>query len=278
MENIVINWLPKKGKIASCASTGLKFEGLLKVQSKYTSNSTVRFYRCATSNCMIAEKTLLSSDLSQQTLLRERKALMQLDGFIAPRFVAISESQGEVRLRLRMVDGGLLSEIIAKDVLSPEERSQICENLVMTVNLLHDKGIAHLDLAPNNILLSDEGECGVVLLDFGFCAFAEELPFLRPKNSFTAHLSYAAPEQLGLGTNSISMEADLYALGLIIREIYGYDDHIKNSYDDAKLFRKGNLSVTRLPENWQDIVRNLTCYAPCERSRILTRSGDNNSS
>ncbi|EEA96496.1 putative protein kinase domain protein [Pseudovibrio sp. JE062] len=221
---------------------------------------------------MLAEKKLISKTAPQQLLMREAKALQQLAGSIAPTFVELKEEGGEISLIMEKIEGETLSHVLKEASLSSGEMARLCSCLIKTINQLYKNGVAHLDLAPNNILLSNQSAYGIVLLDFAYCAFAEELPFMRPRSSFAGHLNYAAPEQLGLGSNMISDKADLYALGLIIREIFGYQDHVKDNYDDAIEFRRCSLDLLKLPPDWRQMVTQLLKFAPDERVRILTHS------
>ncbi len=240
--------------------------------AKNTSTSTVRFYKCPSTNRMLAEKTLISPSAPQQLFFREAKALQRLSGTIAPKFVALKAEDGNIKLIMELVEGQTLAEKMSKALLSSKECVQLCKQLVLTINHLHNAGIAHLDLAPNNIMLSNQGEHGLVILDFAYCAFADELPFIRPRSSFTGHLNYAAPEQLGLGTDQITEKADLYALGLIIREMFGNRDHIKDTYEAAIAFRQSNPDLRKLPPDRRQMVTQLLKFVPEERVRILTHS------
>ncbi|WP_256378182.1 protein kinase [Pseudovibrio sp. FO-BEG1] len=240
--------------------------------AKRTSTSTVRFYKCPRSNRMLAEKKLISKTAPQQLLMREGKALQHLSGSIAPTFIELKEEEGELSLIMEKVEGETLSRVLNETTLSSDELANLCRSLIKTINQLHSSGIAHLDLAPNNIILSNQSAYGIVLLDFAYCAFAEELPFMRPRSSFAGHLNYAAPEQLGLGSNMISDKVDLYALGLIIREVFGYQDHVKDNYNDAIEFRRCSSDHSKLPPDWLQMVTQLLKFPPGERVRILTHS------
>ena len=136
-----------------------------------------------------------------------------------------------------------LSDILMKSSENMFDPIQKSEQLIKTVKLLHSHRIAHLDLAPDNILISPQKQYGLAVIDFSFCAFHEELPFLRPLHSFAGHLNYASPEQLGLGTQNISYGADLYSLGLIIRELFGAQDHKTRNIADARDSRSRSFSV-----------------------------------
>ncbi len=89
------------------------------------------------------------------------------------------------------------------------------------VEAAHLKGIHHRDLKPENILFDREND-NVVVADFGIARFIEENLLTavetRPGTRL-ANFQYAAPEQRIKG-REVTNEADIYALGLILNEMF----------------------------------------------------------
>lgn len=85
----------------------------------------------------------------------------------------------------------------------------------------HLQGIYHRDLKPENILFDVEEE-NLIIADFGIARFIEENLLTavetRPGTRL-ANFQYAAPEQRIRG-KEIGVEADIYALGLILNEMF----------------------------------------------------------
>jgi serine/threonine protein kinase len=89
------------------------------------------------------------------------------------------------------------------------------------IEAAHLLGVVHRDLKPENILFNDEAKI-LVLADFGIARFKEDA-LVTAVNTLEserlANFAYAAPEQRVLGLD-VDNRADIYALGLILNEMY----------------------------------------------------------
>ena len=86
---------------------------------------------------------------------------------------------------------------------------------------LHSERIMHRDLKPENVLY-DATTDRLLLADFGIARFEEETLYTAVETSPNARLAnfqYAAPEQRSRGLQ-VDARADIYALGLILNEIF----------------------------------------------------------
>lgn len=103
---------------------------------------------------------------------------------------------------------------------------RVCE----AVGYAHSSGILHRDLKPQNVMLGTFGE--VLVIDWGLARFVSDAPELPSKlstirqdnGSFASEIGtvvgtrgYMAPEQAGGA--ALSPRSDVYALGMILREI-----------------------------------------------------------
>ncbi len=85
---------------------------------------------------------------------------------------------------------------------------------------MHQAGVVHGDLTPNNILLEHSGR--IVITDFGFAKHLRE-PFAKTEfadqldtDSFASSggtLGFAAPEQISSAFGSVGFATDIYAVG-----------------------------------------------------------------
>ncbi len=89
------------------------------------------------------------------------------------------------------------------------------------VEAAHFKNVVHRDLKPENILC-DSNTKTLAIADFGIARFAEELLATLVETSPAqrlANFTYAAPEQRVPG-QAVTISADIYALGLIMNEMF----------------------------------------------------------
>src|SRR5690606_20566953 len=85
---------------------------------------------------------------------------------------------------------------------------QLCRGLAA----IHERGILHRDLKPANVLLDADGR--VRIADFGLASLVDEP---AEPGLLRGTPAYMAPEQLG--AQEVSIQSDLYALGLILRKL-----------------------------------------------------------
>lgn len=187
------------------------------------------------------EKRAFDNQHSLYLIEREKRALAMLEGSISPRLMPSTSEQ--LSVSMQYLGRRSLKVLIQSAHMSRDDKATLCVHLIRTVKAMHHAGIAHLDLAPENIFLAADKLWGLGLIDFSYCGFRRELPFLRPINTFAGHMAYASPEQLGLGDPYICESSDLYSLGLIIREIFGAQDHLHQDLEAARDIRKQKLSV-----------------------------------
>src|SRR5579864_8042129 len=90
--------------------------------------------------------------------------------------------------------------------------------ITAAVKEVHQGGVIHKDIKPDNILVSQTGEVQLTSFDI-----ASRLPRERqlpaPPEFIAGTLAYMAPEQTGRMNRSIDARSDLYALGVTLYEV-----------------------------------------------------------
>lgn len=114
---------------------------------------------------------------------------------------------------MEYIDGILLKTYLREKGRIPEE--QACDYLCSLLNALskiHEQGIVHKDVSPDNIFLVSSGQ--VKLVDFG----AACLPDSDSKYTTIVKSGYAPPEQYR-SKAAVDCRADIYAAGAVMYQM-----------------------------------------------------------
>ena len=115
---------------------------------------------------------------------------------------------------MEYIDGETLDQWVAHHTVRAAEAHRLLCELCAGLDYLHRRQIVHRDLKPGNILVTHNG-AHVKIIDFGFADKDNYTIFKQPAG--TKH--YASPEQLQ--GEKIDGRSDLYAVGILIRELFG---------------------------------------------------------
>jgi len=125
----------------------------------------------------------------------------------------ISETEGRVFITMEFISGEDLHTLLRRiGRLSPDKALDVALQLCSGLTAAHAAGILHRDLKPANVMLDDRGN--VRITDFGLAAPATDLHHELDAGT----PGYMAPEQLA--GKEITARSDLYALGLVLYEIF----------------------------------------------------------
>jgi len=92
----------------------------------------------------------------------------------------------------------------------------LCRQLLMSIQYLHDKGLVHSDLHAGNVLVSNPQHAPVVkLTDFGVAHQLEGTTWFRPQ---VANPKILTPELVTAGYTT--RQSDLYQLGLLMYQMH----------------------------------------------------------
>ena len=165
------------------------------------------------------------------------------------------------------------TSITAMARLFPEDQLTIIKSLVNSIKRLHDVGVVHADLRPENILLKETvpGYYAMKIIDFDN-SFIVSSPPPNP-DSFSLDPVYAAPESIRFlyGEPLVLGKAiDVYALGLLIHLMLTGKlpefDRSKHAYIGAALNDGEQLKPSPLLEGeWEKVIGSMLSADPEKR-------------
>jgi serine/threonine protein kinase len=126
----------------------------------------------------------------------------------------IGQVDGSAFISMEYVDGEDLATLLRRIGRLPADKAtEIARKLCAGLAAAHAKGVLHRDLKPANIMIDGRGQ--VLIMDFGLAAVADQVAGAEVRNGTPA---YMAPEQLA--GKEVTERSDIYALGLVLYEIF----------------------------------------------------------
>ena len=156
---------------------------------------------------------LAQDELFRSRFLKESRLAASLDHpNVLPIFEA-GESDGQLYLAMRYVEGDDLKTLLERDrTLTAERTVAILGQVADALDAAHRRGLVHRDVKPANILVDEDGHA--YLTDFGITKQAGAAS--TQTGEMVGTLDYLAPEQIR--GEPVDGRTDSYALGCVLFE------------------------------------------------------------
>ncbi|MDX2213721.1 MAG: protein kinase [Oculatellaceae cyanobacterium bins.114] len=161
---------------------------------------------------------------ARELFQKEAGILYQINHPQIPKFSAWFEENGRLFLVQEYVNGKTYAEVLRErqkegKKFTPDEIVQWLKDLLPVLTYIHDQGIIHRDISPDNIMLPTL-RTQPMLIDFGLVkqtmtklhAISSGRATRESQGSFAGKVGYAPREQLSMG--QCFPCSDLYALGV----------------------------------------------------------------
>lgn len=144
---------------------------------------------------------------------------------------------------MEYIEGRTLTEFL-KEAPTLSLRCKIFSELLSAIIYIHQKGLVHNDIKPDNILISTNGN-SLKLLDFGLSDSDAHYAL----HTLGCSSRYASPELLK-HEERVDVRSDVYSIGCVMREIFGR----KYSYISRRCLKVDKESryrdVSELANTW----------------------------
>ncbi len=116
-------------------------------------------------------------------------------------------------LTMEFVDGEDLATLLRRIGRLPQDKAvEVARQICAGLSAAHERGVLHRDLKPANIMIDGRGKARIT--DFGLASLAED----SGSQGRSGTPAYMAPEQLQ--GEAASVRSDVYALGLVLHELF----------------------------------------------------------
>ncbi|KAF0310570.1 Serine/threonine-protein kinase ULK3 [Amphibalanus amphitrite] len=173
-----------------------------------------------------------------------------------------------VYIVMELCSGGDLSQLIRSRRRLPESMvRQFLRQLGLAMQYLHSHSISHMDLKPQNLLLTSDSPPTLKVADFGFADYL--MPDAETEGGLRGSPLYMAPEIVTKGVYSAS--ADLWSIGVILYEcLFGRAPYSSSTIEELLKKIKEDKPVELPPGvsisfDCRDLVTRLLQRSPQDR-------------
>ncbi len=171
---------------------------------------------------------VISGSYTEDSLVRFRREAEISSSLGHPNIVKVYDfntlSEGTPYMVMEYLEGEELSKAISKGPFSLERSVRIVRGIGSALSAVHDIGVVHRDLKPQNVFLrklkagSTAGEHAMVL-DFGVSKRIDAEQSLTVANAVVGTPRYMSPEQAKGENEDVSALSDQFALGVLAYEM-----------------------------------------------------------
>ncbi|MEF9907519.1 serine/threonine-protein kinase [Streptomyces pratens] len=216
----------------------------------------------------VIKPSVLDEDGRARFLLEVDSLKTVYGPFVAP-FVSADAQAERPWLAVEFVPGpDLLTFVAEHGVLPLVETASLGALLAEGLGTVHEAGLLHRDLKPQNILLSAYGP---KVIDFGLAVLAERRSTLTATGVVVGSVLCMPPEQ-ARGEHRLDRSADVYALGAVL--LYAATGHFPyggNSWQAVALNIEDPQvapDLSGLPAELASLINGMLALDPAERPTL----------
>jgi CheY-like chemotaxis protein/tRNA A-37 threonylcarbamoyl transferase component Bud32 len=146
--------------------------------------------------------------------LEENALIARIESRHVARIHGHGESEGHAYLVMEFFDGGDLNKRLAGKALEPEEALRIFRELMYALGDIHEQGILHRDLKPQNLMFRADGSLAIV--DFGIAKHIDSID-RTGHGEIVGTPRYMSPEQVR--GSALDLRTDIYSAGVLLYQM-----------------------------------------------------------
>jgi YVTN family beta-propeller protein len=207
---------------------------------------------------------LAENERFRERFLRESQLAASLDHPNIVPIYAAGETDGQLYLAMRYVEGYDLRQLVARErALEPARALGLMEQVADALDAAHERGLIHRDVKPANVLIAGRsGREHCYLSDFGLTKQTSSISGLTGTGELVGTVNYVSPEQIR--GEEVDGRADLYALGCVLYECLAGEPPFARESEVATLWAHVNEPPPALSAARPELGR--------EMDRVLARA------
>jgi serine/threonine protein kinase len=204
-----------------------------------------------------------------QLFIREARELGRVNSDAIVRYQGfLRDEHGSRCLIMEFVEGESLKALLQHRRLEPADVLSLLECIGNGLAAVHDLGIVHRDISPENIIVPGGGIASAKLIDFGIAKSGDLTDPTLIGTDFAGKFSFASPEQAGLFGGVVDARSDIYSLGLVLAAAaLGFGAKLDMGTSPASVIttRQTVPDLTALPASLRPVIGHMLQPQPEDR-------------
>lgn len=157
---------------------------------------------------IVSDKTALARFMEEYSLVE------RIQSRHVARIYGHGKAENHAYLVMEFFEGGDLNKRLAGKPLPAPEALRLFRELMFALGDIHEKGILHRDLKPQNLMFRDDGSLAIV--DFGIAKHIDEVSRTNA-GEVLGTPRYMSPEQVQ--GRALDMRTDIYSAGVLLYQM-----------------------------------------------------------
>jgi DNA-binding response OmpR family regulator len=162
----------------------------------------------------ILRSEVTSDPRALQRFMEEYSLVERIQSRHVARIYSHGTSEGHAYLVMEFFDGGDLNKRLAGQPMMPHEALRMFRELMFALGEIHEKGVLHRDLKPQNLMFRNDGSLAVV--DFGIAKHIDAID-MTGAGEIVGTPRYMSPEQVQ--GRPLDLRTDIYSAGVLLYQM-----------------------------------------------------------
>jgi len=162
----------------------------------------------------ILRREVLANRSALERFLEEYSLVERLQSRHVARIYGHGNAEDHAYLVMEFFEGGDLNKRLDGKELEPAEALRIFRELMFALGDIHEKGILHRDLKPQNLMFRQDGT--LAILDFGIAKHVDAIDRTK-QGEVLGTPRYMSPEQVQ--GRALDLRTDIYSAGVLLYQM-----------------------------------------------------------
>jgi len=162
----------------------------------------------------ILRREVLANRSALERFLEEYSLVERLQSRHVARIYGHGNAEDHAYLVMEFFEGGDLNKRLYGKELEPAEALRIFRELMFALGDIHEKGILHRDLKPQNLMFRQDGT--LAILDFGIAKHVDAIDRTK-QGEVLGTPRYMSPEQVQ--GRALDLRTDIYSAGVLLYQM-----------------------------------------------------------